>query len=42
MTESEDETLKAEIDEIMNRVAVIMDKVEQVTPEADNAVEDSY
>jgi len=41
MTESEDETFKAEIDEIMNRVAVIMDKVEQVTPEADNTVEDS-
>lgn len=33
MTETDDETLKAEIDEIMNRVDAIMDKVARIIPE---------
>jgi hypothetical protein len=33
MTETDDEALKAEIDEIMSKVARIMDKVAQVIPE---------
>jgi hypothetical protein len=33
MTESDDETLKAEIDEIMNTVDTIMEKVARVIPE---------
>ena len=40
MTETDDETLKAEIDEIMNRVDVIMDKVARTTPEEAKEVED--
>ena len=39
MAETEDETLKAEIDEIMNRVDVIMDKVARATPEEAKDVE---
>jgi hypothetical protein len=33
MTETDDETLKLEIDEIMNRVDTIMDKVARMIPE---------
>lgn len=33
MTESDDETLKAEIDEIMSTVDTIMEKVARVIPE---------
>jgi hypothetical protein len=33
MTESDEEALKAEIDEIMNRVDAIMDNVARVLPE---------
>jgi hypothetical protein len=33
MTETDDEALKAEIDEIMHRVDAIMDKVAHVLPE---------
>ena len=33
MTETDDETLKAEIDEIMRRVDSIMDKVARIIPE---------
>ncbi|BBO67724.1 hypothetical protein DSCA_16540 [Desulfosarcina alkanivorans] len=33
MTETDDEALKAEIDEIMSRVDSIMDKVARVIPE---------
>lgn len=33
MTETDDEALKAEIDEIMNKVEMIMDKVARVIPE---------
>jgi len=33
MTETDDEALKAEIDEIMNKVDMIMDKVARVIPE---------
>jgi hypothetical protein len=33
MTETDDETLKMEIDEIMNRVDTIMDKVARMIPE---------
>ncbi|XPS85636.1 uncharacterized protein Dvar_36540 [Desulfosarcina variabilis str. Montpellier] len=32
MTESDDQTLKAEIDEIMNQVDAIMEKVARVIP----------
>lgn len=40
MAETEDETLKAEIDDIMNRVDVIMDNVARVIPEEGNERED--
>ena len=33
MTETDDEALKAEIDEIMSRVDTIMDKVARIIPE---------
>ena len=33
MTEAEDKALKAEIDEIMNQVDAIMDKVARVMPD---------
>jgi hypothetical protein len=33
MTETDDEALKVEIDEIMNRVELIMDKVARFIPE---------
>jgi len=33
MTESDDDALKAEIDEIMSRVDIIMDKVALIIPE---------
>lgn len=33
MTETDDEAIKVEIDEIMNRVKAIMEKVVQVIPE---------
>ena len=33
MTENDDETLKAEIDEIMSRVDKIMEKVSRVIPD---------
>ena len=33
MTNTDDEVLKAEIDEIMNRVDTIMDKVARIIPE---------
>jgi hypothetical protein len=33
MSETDDETLKAEIDEIMSRVDTIMDKVARIIPE---------
>jgi hypothetical protein len=33
MTENDEEALKAEIDEIMNRVDTIMDNVARVLPE---------
>lgn len=33
MTDTDDETLKLEIDEIMNRVDTIMDKVARMIPE---------
>jgi hypothetical protein len=33
MTETDDEALKAEIDEIMHRVDAIMDKVARALPE---------
>jgi hypothetical protein len=33
MTEADDETLKFEIDEIMSKVDIIMDKVARVIPE---------
>jgi len=33
MTETDDEALKAEIDEIMSKVDTIMDKVARVIPE---------
>jgi hypothetical protein len=36
MNETDDETLKAEIDEIMNRVDTIMDKVARIIPEDEN------
>lgn len=41
MTEADDESLKAEIDEIMNRVDAIMDKVARVIPE-DKAETDGH
>jgi hypothetical protein len=33
MSDTDDETLKLEIDEIMNRVDTIMDKVSRMIPE---------
>lgn len=36
MTEADDETLKAEIDEIMHTVDAIMDKVARVVPDDDS------
>jgi len=39
MSEPDDETLKAEIDEIMNRVDAIMDNVARVIPESQNKTE---
>ncbi len=35
MTQIDDEVLKAEIDEIMNRVDTIMDRVARIIPEDD-------
>ena len=40
MTEADDQTLKAEIDEIMNQVDAIMEKVARVIPD-DNKDTDS-
>ena len=40
MTETDDETLKTEIDEIMKQVDVIMDKVARVIPQDSGAAED--
>lgn len=39
MTETDDETLKAEIDEIMGKVDAIMDKVARIIPEDRQASE---
>jgi hypothetical protein len=40
MTETDDEALKAEIDEIMDRVDAIMDNVARVIPAEDRAADD--
>ena len=37
MTDTDDEALKAEIDEIMDTVDTIMEKVSRVMPEEDDA-----
>ena len=40
MTESDDQTLKNEIDEIMNQVDAIMEKVARVSPEKNQETDD--